>query len=184
MSVVSPSPSLSTSESSDRLAGGPLEDDEILGNMTAMIACLSDTPGHHSIKGILGSHHNRDSESPSLSYREDDWGGTETRNDWTIGDVSRHNDDSKGFNYNNYHVEGPHNSDSFDLSSINRALSGFRGTTNDDGEDSVGETFCPRDWDDILCWPKTATGEIATLPCFENLRGIPYNASGELVLNP
>ncbi|CAL8112397.1 unnamed protein product [Orchesella dallaii] len=39
-------------------------------------------------------------------------------------------------------------------------------------------TFCPVDWDELLCWPRTAVGEVALLPCFDSLNGIAYDASG------
>ncbi|BFY97630.1 hypothetical protein BsWGS_00669 [Bradybaena similaris] len=32
-------------------------------------------------------------------------------------------------------------------------------------------TYCPRDWDDVLCWPDTAAGEVAVQPCPDYING-------------
>jgi len=40
-------------------------------------------------------------------------------------------------------------------------------------------TFCPRNWDEILCWPQTVEGGITTLPCLTELNGIQYRHDSE-----
>jgi len=44
---------------------------------------------------------------------------------------------------------------------------------------SSGESgiFCPYSYDTLLCWPKTPAGNLALLPCFEELNGIKYDTS-------
>jgi hypothetical protein len=46
---------------------------------------------------------------------------------------------------------------------------------------SSGESglFCPYSYDTLLCWPKTPAGNLALLPCFEELNGIKYDTSRE-----
>ncbi|XP_071644590.1 diuretic hormone receptor isoform X2 [Temnothorax longispinosus] len=34
---------------------------------------------------------------------------------------------------------------------------------------------CEVSWDTILCWPRTVSGTLATIPCFDELNGIPYD---------
>ncbi|KAL6258910.1 hypothetical protein P5V15_010854 [Pogonomyrmex californicus] len=34
---------------------------------------------------------------------------------------------------------------------------------------------CEVDWDTILCWPRTLSDTLATIPCFDELNGIPYD---------
>ncbi|XP_077270339.1 diuretic hormone 44 receptor 1 isoform X3 [Temnothorax americanus] len=34
---------------------------------------------------------------------------------------------------------------------------------------------CEVSWDTILCWPRTLSGTLATIPCFDELNGIPYD---------
>ncbi|XP_071574764.1 diuretic hormone receptor isoform X3 [Temnothorax nylanderi] len=34
---------------------------------------------------------------------------------------------------------------------------------------------CQVSWDTILCWPRTLSGTLATIPCFDELNGIPYD---------
>jgi len=50
--------------------------------------------------------------------------------------------------------------------------------------ESVGSSgdsglFCPYSYDTLLCWPKTPAGNLALLPCFEELNGIKYDTSRE-----
>ncbi|KAI5713393.1 hypothetical protein M8J75_016066 [Diaphorina citri] len=37
--------------------------------------------------------------------------------------------------------------------------------------------YCPRQWDQVLCWPPTKNGSLAILPCFGELNGIQYDTS-------
>ncbi|XP_020293795.1 diuretic hormone receptor-like isoform X2 [Pseudomyrmex gracilis] len=37
------------------------------------------------------------------------------------------------------------------------------------------EQECQVNWDTILCWPRTSPGTLATIPCFDELNGIPYD---------
>ncbi|CAK9823186.1 Diuretic hormone receptor [Anthophora retusa] len=36
---------------------------------------------------------------------------------------------------------------------------------------------CEISWDSLLCWPRTPSGTLATLPCFEELNGIQYDST-------
>ncbi|XP_011702997.1 PREDICTED: uncharacterized protein LOC105459028 isoform X2 [Wasmannia auropunctata] len=36
---------------------------------------------------------------------------------------------------------------------------------------------CEVSWDTILCWPRTLSGTLATIPCFDELNGIPYDST-------
>ncbi|XP_032691001.1 diuretic hormone receptor-like isoform X2 [Odontomachus brunneus] len=36
---------------------------------------------------------------------------------------------------------------------------------------------CEISWDTVLCWPRTLPGTLATIPCFDELNGIPYDNS-------
>lgn len=38
---------------------------------------------------------------------------------------------------------------------------------------------CEVNWDTILCWPRTLSGTLATIPCFDELNGIPYDNTRE-----
>jgi len=38
-------------------------------------------------------------------------------------------------------------------------------------------THCLPTWDSVLCWPATPLGQVAKLPCFPVLNGIPYDTS-------
>lgn len=38
---------------------------------------------------------------------------------------------------------------------------------------------CEVNWDTILCWPRTPSGTLATIPCFDELNGIPYDNTRE-----
>lgn len=38
---------------------------------------------------------------------------------------------------------------------------------------------CEVNWDTILCWPRTLPGSLATIPCFDELNGIPYDNTRE-----
>jgi len=51
---------------------------------------------------------------------------------------------------------------------------GLNGTTG------YGGFNCNRSWDGILCWPETPEGSSATLSCFSQLNGIPYDTSRKL----
>lgn len=42
---------------------------------------------------------------------------------------------------------------------------------------SRNTSFCPRDWDNLICWPETMAGQMATLPCFDELNGIFYDTT-------
>ncbi|EZA57388.1 hypothetical protein DMN91_009157 [Ooceraea biroi] len=39
------------------------------------------------------------------------------------------------------------------------------------------EQECEVNWDTILCWPRTLAGTLATIPCFDELNGIPYDTT-------
>ena len=47
------------------------------------------------------------------------------------------------------------------------------------GSGADSELFCPYSYDTLLCWPKTPAGNLAILPCFEELNGIKYDTSRE-----
>ena len=47
-----------------------------------------------------------------------------------------------------------------------------------------GPDGCLTLWDGVLCWPATSAGLNRTLPCFHELRGVLYDASGEWELWP
>lgn len=34
---------------------------------------------------------------------------------------------------------------------------------------------CEVSWDSLLCWPRTLPATLATIPCFDELNGIPYD---------
>ncbi|XP_011157676.2 diuretic hormone receptor isoform X2 [Solenopsis invicta] len=36
---------------------------------------------------------------------------------------------------------------------------------------------CEVNWDTVLCWPRTLSGTLATIPCFDELNGIPYDST-------
>lgn len=38
---------------------------------------------------------------------------------------------------------------------------------------------CEVNWDTVLCWPRTLSGTLATIPCFDELNGIPYDSTRE-----
>lgn len=42
---------------------------------------------------------------------------------------------------------------------------------------------CEVSWDSILCWPRTLSGTLATIPCFDELNGIPYDNTREYTLS-
>lgn len=42
---------------------------------------------------------------------------------------------------------------------------------------SRNSSFCPREWDNLICWPETMAGQMATLPCFDELNGIFYDTT-------
>lgn len=42
-------------------------------------------------------------------------------------------------------------------------------------------TFCPTDWDNLVCWPETLAGQMATSPCFGELNGIFYDTSRKCI---
>lgn len=48
-----------------------------------------------------------------------------------------------------------------------------------DGSRGQDEQECEVDWDTILCWPRTLAGTLATIPCFDELNGIPYDNTRE-----
>lgn len=169
-------------------------------NITAFLKCKFPNMPESSVNatsaGLTGSldlYHNSfgsGTNSPSASYGTDDWESTGNRDDWTIGSGGKHHGDGEedfNSNYNNYHRG---DSEYHHYNRFHHELSALYSVYEDDdgsgigagGGGSLGGTYCPRDWDNILCWPKTAAGEIATLPCFEYFHGISYNASGELVL--
>ncbi|XP_055379199.1 diuretic hormone receptor-like isoform X2 [Condylostylus longicornis] len=39
------------------------------------------------------------------------------------------------------------------------------------------DTYCPTNFDSVLCWPRTPRGTIASLPCMEELVGLRYDTS-------
>lgn len=41
------------------------------------------------------------------------------------------------------------------------------------------EFGCEIDWDTVLCWPFTLAGNLARLPCFEELNGIQYDSTSK-----
>jgi len=41
------------------------------------------------------------------------------------------------------------------------------------------EQECEVNWDTILCWPRTLAGTLASIPCFDELNGIPYDNTRE-----
>jgi hypothetical protein len=47
------------------------------------------------------------------------------------------------------------------------------------GSGTESGLFCPYSYDTLLCWPKTPAGNLALLPCFEELNGIKYDTSRE-----
>lgn len=178
--------------------GGGSEHNTVV-NITAFLKCKFPNMPESSVNatsaGLTGSldhFHNNNfgsgTNSPSASYGTDDWESTGNRDDWTLGGGGKHHGDGEedfNSNYNNYHRS---DSQYNHYNRFHHELSALYGVYEDDdgsgsgGGGSFGGTYCPRDWDDILCWPKTAAGDVATLPCFEYYRGIYYNASGELVL--
>lgn len=46
-------------------------------------------------------------------------------------------------------------------------------------EPTKPEAMCPRTWDSLLCWPPTAAGTMAQLPCFSELNGIKYDTTSK-----
>ena len=38
---------------------------------------------------------------------------------------------------------------------------------------------CEMSWDTILCWPRTISGTLASIPCFDELNGISYDNTRE-----
>lgn len=50
-------------------------------------------------------------------------------------------------------------------------------------QDQIGkkeeQQGCQVSWDTVLCWPRTPPGTLATIPCFDELNGIPYDNSRE-----
>lgn len=38
---------------------------------------------------------------------------------------------------------------------------------------------CPTSFDSILCWPRTAAGQVALLPCLAEFKGVHYDKSRE-----
>lgn len=43
---------------------------------------------------------------------------------------------------------------------------------------------CEVSWDTILCWPRTLSGTLATIPCFDELNGIPYDNTRKYIHVP
>lgn len=43
---------------------------------------------------------------------------------------------------------------------------------------NTSHLFCNIAWDGVSCWPATAAGTKATLPCFSELNGVKYDVSG------
>ncbi|ODM95737.1 Diuretic hormone receptor [Orchesella cincta] len=125
---------------------------------------------HHS---NLAAHHNQDTSSGkggAASWDED------TSNEYSLG---RELSKSNSSNYR-HHPEGYH-SNSAGASGVANNYNGVAGETGHgslSSDSNYDGAFCPVDWDDILCWPRTAAGEIAQLPCFDILHGVSYNSSG------
>lgn len=46
-----------------------------------------------------------------------------------------------------------------------------------EGERLSNFTFCPTEWDNLLCWPETVEGQMAILSCFSELNGIHYDVT-------
>lgn len=40
-------------------------------------------------------------------------------------------------------------------------------------------TYCQREWDNVICWPETQEGHMATLPCFDEFNGIYYDTTSK-----
>lgn len=47
------------------------------------------------------------------------------------------------------------------------------------GKQEQEQPGCEISWDSLLCWPRTAPGALATLPCLEELNGIRYDSTRE-----
>ncbi|CAL8135016.1 unnamed protein product [Orchesella dallaii] len=193
--VVSPIPPFSTDDEGnqrDSMGSGPHDsvtsNEEGVANhikslcesffsMSATSVNGSHTFHHHS---NLTAHHNEDTSvgSGGSSGSGTSW-EEESPSAWSFGkDLSKSNNNSNYHHHNHPRHQGYHSGGSAsgvtNYNGLTRGgeLSSLSSDSNYDG------TFCPVDWDDILCWPRTAAGEVAQLPCFDTFKGVAYNTSG------
>lgn len=147
---------------------------------------MSETAANGSSGAGLLPHHpfyhttnNFDNPSDNDEAPGGGWETPGNPHDWTLGGAGNSESSNSQNNFNpHYQLQNNYRGG---LSAVFTSGGGSNTNYQGGGDHVDDRAFCPVDWDDILCWPRTPAGEVATLPCFDNLYGIRYNASGELV---
>ena len=145
---------------------------------------MSGTYGNDSFSDFITHHQNLFNDGGVGTHAgASDWETSGNSKEWPVGDELTHQSSS---GENSISMNSPIRHDNTDnyinylhrqyKQQLSAAVSHSAVNGNHDGN---GTYYCDWDYDDILCWPKTVAGNVATLPCFDNLHGIPYNASGK-----
>ncbi|XP_015789440.1 diuretic hormone receptor isoform X2 [Tetranychus urticae] len=72
-----------------------------------------------------------------------------------------------------YGIDDSFNSNDYFVSNLTEAIA----CENSSKPIDTNSNYCQATWDRISCWPTTPINQLAIIPCFKELNGIPYDSS-------